>query len=299
METDMSTLFSLADSTLARRLERLAALAWLPGTLLDIVGGTLRLQRAAFQSLSRPDTSGLCPAAPEAHAQGAPLLASADFPYDPDLARPLWGQLCDLLASAGGNPAEAVSALRREVATDEELPARAYAAFTHEDEAFFTGWAARLPQAPALIHFLAQAALTPQLAAVTETLSAGHDEQRVWEHGHCPHCGRPPFMGELRGREGQRWHTCSFCGARYRAARLQCPFCLERGEERLRVFTTDSLPFFEVRVCKTCRCYIKLADLREQAEALPAALNDLASLPLDMLARQEGYSRPTPSAWGF
>ena len=39
--------------------------------------------------------------------------------------------------------------------------------------------------------------------------------------------------------------------------------------------------------------------LREQAEALPAALNDLASLPLDMLARQEGYSRPTPSAWGF
>ncbi|MCD7984038.1 MAG: formate dehydrogenase accessory protein FdhE [Desulfovibrio sp.] len=295
----MSTLFSLADATLARRLERLAALAWLPGTLLDIVGGTLRLQRAAFQSLSRPDTSGLCPAASEAHAQGAPLLASADFPYDPDLARPLWAQLCDLLASAGGNPAEAVSALRREVAADEELPARAYAAFTHEDEAFFTGWAARLPQAPALIHFLAQAALTPQLAAVTETLAAGYDEQRVWEHGHCPHCGRPPFMGELRGREGQRWHTCSFCGASYRAARLQCPFCLERGEERLRVFTTDSLPFFEVRVCKTCRCYIKLADLREQAEALPAALSDLASLPLDMLARQEGYSRPTPSAWGF
>lgn len=65
------------------------------------------------------------------------------------------------------------------------------------------------------------------------------------------------------------------------------------------MFTTDSLPFFEVHVCKTCNNYIKLADLREQAEALPAALSDLASLPLDMLARQEGYSRPTPSAWGF
>ncbi len=54
-----------------------------------------------------------------------------------------------------------------------------------------------------------------------------------------------------------------------------------------------------MRVCKTCGCYIKLADLREQTEALPAALSDLASLPLDMLARQAGYSRSTPSAWGF
>lgn len=299
MKTDMSMFFSRDDATLARHLERLAALAWLPGTLLEIVGGTLRLQRAAFQSLNRPAMSGLCPVAPDAHAQGAPLLSSADFPYDPDLAWSLWDQLCDVLAAAGGNPAEAVWTLRREVAADVELPARAYAAFLHEDKAFFNAWAARLPQAPALIHFLAQATLTPQLAAVTETLAAGHEQRGVWEHGHCPHCGRPPFMGALRGREGQRWHTCSFCGADYRAARLQCPFCLEREEEQLRMFTTDSLPFFEVRVCKTCGCYIKLADLREQTEALPAALSDLASLPLDMLARQAGYSRSTPSAWGF
>ena len=295
----MSTLFSFDDAILARRLKRLAALAWLPDALLDIVAGTLHLQRAAFHRLSHPNTGALCPVAPEAHAQGAPLLLAADFPYDPGLARTLWERLCDLLAAAGGNPAEAVRTLRGEVAASAGLPDRAYAAFVHDDKAFFSDWAARLPQAPALIRFLAQAALTPQLAAVTEALAAGHNEQGVWEHGHCPHCGRPPFMGELRGREGQRWHICSFCGASYRAARLQCPFCLEREEERLRVFTTDSLPFFEVRVCKTCRCYIKLADLREQAETSPAALSDLASMPLDMLALQEGYSRPAPSAWGF
>lgn len=295
----MITLFSSGDTILARRMKRLADLAWLPGALLDIVEGTLRLQRAAFHSLKHQDMNGLCPVTPEAHAQGAPLLPSADFPYDTDLARTLWNQLCDLLASTGGNPAEAVSTLCREVAADVELPARACTAFIHDDKAFFTEWAARLPQAPALIRFLAQAALTPQLAAVTEALAAGHNEQGVWEHGHCPHCGRAPFMGELRGREGQRWHTCSFCGASYRAARLQCPFCLERAEERLRLFTTDSLPFFEVRICETCRCYIKLADLRQQTEIPPAALSDLASLPLDMLALQEGYNRPTPSAWGF
>ena len=295
----MVTLFSLDDAALSRRLERLASLAWLPGALLEIVGGTLRLQRAARSSLNPPDAARLAVAGPEARAQGAPWLPAADFPYDPAPASPLWDELCTLLASLRGSPAEAVQTLRRETAADEMLPAKAFAAFMQNDEAFFSAWAARLPQAPALIHFLAQATLTPQLAAVTDALATARDDRRVWEHGHCPHCGRPPFMGELHGKEGLRRHTCSFCGASYRAARLQCPFCLERGEDKLRMFTSDSLPFFEVHVCKTCNNYIKLADLREQAEALPAALSDLASLPLDMLARQEGYSRPTPSAWGF
>ncbi|MFR8276326.1 MAG: hypothetical protein ACLU98_08325 [Desulfovibrio fairfieldensis] len=55
----MVTLFSLDDAALSRRLERLASLAWLPGALLEIVGGTLRLQRAARSSLNPPDAARL------------------------------------------------------------------------------------------------------------------------------------------------------------------------------------------------------------------------------------------------
>jgi FdhE protein len=143
--------------------------------------------------------------------------------------------------------------------------------------------------------------LTPQLADIAETpaLRLRHDAARVWEHGHCPYCGSLPYMGELTGRDGQRWHVCSYCCARDRAARLQCPYCGERDENKLRMFSADALPFFEVQVCTACTGYIKLADLRQKSEHLPAALNDLASLPLDMLACREGYTRPTLSAWGF
>ena len=169
----MVTLFSLDDAALSRRLERLASLAWLPGALLEIVGGTLRLQRAARSSLNPPDAARLAVAGPEARAQGAPWLPAADFPYDPAPASPLWDELCTLLASLRGSPAEAVQTLRRETAADEMLPAKAFAAFMQNDEAFFSAWAARLPQAPALIHFLAQATLTPQLAAVTDALATG------------------------------------------------------------------------------------------------------------------------------
>ena len=92
----MVTLFSLDDAALSRRLERLASLAWLPGALLEIVGGTLRLQRAARSSLNPPDAARLAVAGPGARAQGAPLLAAADFPYDPAPARPLWDELCEI-----------------------------------------------------------------------------------------------------------------------------------------------------------------------------------------------------------
>lgn len=300
----MSTLFSLDEAVLAHYFQRLAGLAWLPGELLDIVSGTVRAQLA---SQSRPYQPGpdqwrlaaSTQAGPEAHAQGQPLLPAAAFPIDLARARGLWEELCALLTESGGKPAAAVRDLRREVEKHASVPEEAFAAFARGDGDFFERWGQRLPQAPALVHFLAQAALTPQLAATAELLASGHDSRRVWEYGHCPVCGRPPFMGALRGKEGQRWHSCSFCGVSWRAPRLQCPFCLERGEDKLRMFTTDCLPRYEVQVCKGCGNYIKLDDLREKDGGLPPCLSDLASLPLDVLARQEGYARPTPSAWGF
>ena len=135
----------------------------------------------ARSSLNQPDAARLAVAGPEAQAQGAPLLPAADFPYDLVPARPLWDELCALLASLQGSPAEAVQALRRETAADEMLPDKAFAAFMQNNEAFFSAWAERLPQAPALVHFLAQAVLTPQLAAVTDALAAARDDRRVWD----------------------------------------------------------------------------------------------------------------------
>jgi Protein involved in formate dehydrogenase formation. len=45
--------------------------------------------------------------------------------------------------------------------------------------------------------------------------------------------------------------------------------------------------------------YVKTLDFRElDSEPMPA-LDDMATLALDMLAQEEGYKRPTLSAWGF
>jgi FdhE protein len=168
------------------------------------------------------------------------------------------------------------------------------------DAAFFEHWAGRLPNAPALLRFLALSSLTPGFMRMHVVLADRLHTSEVWPYGHCPLCGNPPLIGKLTGKEGFRYHSCSLCRLEYRVPRLGCPFCGEQGSDKLGVFTADTQPGYAVYVCRTCKAYIKLADFREYAlrVSLPA-LDDLESLPLDMLARQQGFTRLTSSAWGF
>lgn len=285
---------------LEKQLAALRGRPWLPPELLRLVELTTRLQWEAGRTLKVPEPTEALLAAPDAHRRGAPLLSPEHFPYDKDNALGLWQALLESLHSLPGSLVEAARSLEEALSQKLLKPEEAFAAFLRDDRAFFEDWRERLPLAPALPRFLARAALTPSLAAASTFLAPRHATDDVWEHGHCPHCGHPPFIGQLRGKEGARRHTCSFCGTTWRAARLQCPFCLEKDTDKLRFFSADNAPGYQVHVCEQCKSYIKLADMREKGDtpSVPE-LDDLASLDLDILARRQGYARSTPSAWGF
>lgn len=287
-------------SFLEKRLAALKVRPWLPPELLHLVDQTSRLQWEARRTLRAPETPPSLLADPEAHRQGVPLLSPEHFPYDKDNALDLWRRLLELVRALSGGLGEAAQILEEAQVQKELRCEEAFAAFLNDDAAFFSAWQQHIPQAPSLPRFLAQASLAPSLAAASAALASRHDPDSVWEHGHCPHCGHLPFIGQLRNKEGLRRHTCSFCGLTWRAARLQCPVCLERDTDKLRFFSSDNTPGYQVHVCDHCKNYIKLADMREQGTTptLPG-LDDLDSLPLDLLARQQGYLRSTPSAWGF
>jgi FdhE protein len=214
-------------------------------------------------------------------------------------------KILDLLRQRGDNlgmSAEEIHrALARKAGSEDSLrPAQAFTALLGNDAAFFMLWAKRLPDAPALPRFLALSSLAPSFARLHAALAPRLLTQEIWPHGHCPLCGSPPLIGRLTGKEGLRYHSCSLCRLEYRAPRLGCPFCGEHGSDKLGVFTADTLPGYAAYVCWTCKSYIKLADFREYAgrASLPV-LDDLESLPLDMLAQQQGFTRLTFSAWGF
>lgn len=282
---------------LERKLKALKEKNYIPDALLEIVARTAAIQLDARSRVKVELPEEL--ASIEAHAQGAPLLGRDAFPYDRAVTAQVFGRLLGMLRAAGGSLGAAAEVVRQSIEKGELSIEGACDAMLRDDAAFFSTWAERLPDAPSLVRFLALGSLVPSLEATAELLALRRDAESVWQHGHCPLCGSAALISHLADKEGVRRHTCSFCRHEYRAARLQCPYCLEKDPEKLEYFTADGEPGFQVHVCRTCDTYIKVADFREfDREAIPV-LDDLESLALDILARQQGFERPTASAWGF
>ena len=60
------------------------------------------------------------------------------------------------------------------------------------------------------------------------------------------------------------------------------------------VYTADTQAHARIDACDTCRTYIKTIDLTKDGLAVPA-VDDLATLPLDLWARERGYRRLYPN----
>ncbi len=282
---------------LTRKLEALRKKEFIPDTLLAVVSRTAELQLEA-----RHETRVVLPeilASADAHAQGAPLLPRAHFPYDRSVTAKTFGQLLALLSGGGGAMADGAATLHAALESQEFELEQACRALLEDDQLFFADWSARIPKAPSTVRFLALGSLAPSLMAASHLLVVRHSTQDTWAHGHCPHCGSMPLIAALRGKEGMRYLTCSLCRHEYRAVRMQCPFCGEEDHNKLEYFKADGEPGFAVHVCRGCHCYLKSADFRELDRVSIPVLDDLESLALDILAREQGFVRPTQSAWGF
>ena len=290
-------------ATLPMKLAILQEASWLPPDLIALVTHMSRAQQkagAAFDPASLPVPPVTATAAD--HANGAPLLRRTEFPYDTSRAEVFLRTLQSLLSRLGGPLREASQTFGKLKAKGKITPQALFSAHLQEDRGWFEQYGQEFAMAPGFLPFLAQATLSPFVHAFSLHLGKqrGHEASSIWTHGHCPHCGGLPLIGELHGTSGQRLHTCSFCLVTYRAKRVQCPFCLEESPQKLSMFTADTEAGYQAHICRSCNGYIKLADFRAFSERsyLPA-LDDVLSLPLDMMAQREGFARSTQSAWGF
>jgi formate dehydrogenase accessory protein FdhE len=154
-------------------------------------------------------------------------------------------------------------------------------------ELLSAGWAARsLSDARG---FLGQAFLQPY-AELIRSRSTPRAIQT--SHALCPFCNRKPALGVLRqmGDGGARSMMCSFCGAEWDFRRIVCPGCGEENDKHLVVFTASDFDYIRVECCDSCKTYIKTIDLTKDGHAEPL-VDELASAPLDLWAREHGYAK--------
>lgn len=177
--------------------------------------------------------------------------------------------------------------------------------------------------------YLARASLGPVLEALGP--EAGASCTGVRDQRHCPSCGGPPQLSYFALPKedlaaGGRFLLCARCHSSWGYARMTCPGCGEDSSSQLPIFNEEGtasgergsvvrglqgrlagyggaehravFPHIRIEACDTCRRYLLNVDLASDSKAVPL-VDELAALPLDLYAREQGFSKITPNLMGF
>jgi FdhE protein len=142
---------------------------------------------------------------------------------------------------------------------------------------------------PAILAYVFEMALSFALRGVTAHLQKSPPP--AWREGICPTCGGVPAMAELCSAEGERRLHCGTCATSWHFPRQTCPYCGNQEKEAKEYFTAGDERGYRVDLCRKCNCYLKTVDGRELGEGLPMDIEDVVTLPLDILAQREGFSQ--------
>ena len=147
--------------------------------------------------------------------------------------------------------------------------------------------------------YLARASASPLLEslAVTPSNAGGGSSLQ------CPACGGLPQLSyfAVSGEalvSGPRYLVCSRCATNWVFSRMMCAGCGESTGTKLPILQEqERFPHVRVDGCQTCRTYLLTFDLRRETRAVPV-VDEIAALPLDLYARDQGLTKITPNLMG-
>jgi formate dehydrogenase accessory protein FdhE len=108
----------------------------------------------------------------------------------------------------------------------------------------------------------------------------------------CPLCGSKPAVAVLRseGEGAKKSLICMLCAHEWAFRRIYCPACGEEREPQMAYYSAPEIAHVRVDVCDTCHTYLKSIDLTKTGLAV-AVVDELATIPLDLWAREHGYEK--------
>lgn len=134
-------------------------------------------------------------------------------------------------------------------------------------------------------------------------LASRFDERQlpvVSPFGVCPLCASLPVASVVRiggQRDGCRYLCCSLCSTQWHLVRVTCSHCEQT--EGIAYHSIEGGPEgIKAESCDHCHTYRKIF-YHEKDQYFEAVADDLATLPLDVLMGEEGYSRASanPLLW--
>lgn len=275
-------------ATRAARLRQLAVDSPVADYLL-LMAGLADAQQKALRGCAAPPACADRVALAQAH--GMPPLQALGWPRDP-LWRDILRQLVDEVADGRDVPAQAVevcAALCRALDQDiESLETLAEALLSHQ----FGG-----------VDGAAAPFVMAALQVYWTDLASRFDKKQlpvVSPFGVCPVCASLPVASVVRvgGQcEGYRYLCCSLCAAQWHMVRVTCSHCGDVESVAYQAIE-GRWPATKAETCDRCHTYRKIFYQDKDLNVEPVA-DDLASLMLDVLVGEAGYSRASgnPLLW--
>lgn len=150
-------------------------------------------------------------------------------------------------------------------------------------------------RAPSDVQFFAKAFLQPYARWLTEISAKPADRNLESAENLCPFCAGKPQLSLLRIQDpdsevGGRSLLCSTCLTVWPFIRVVCAICGEERPGKIGYFHTPQYDHVRVEACDSCKHYIKGIDLTRFGLAVPL-VDEVAAAPLDLWARERGYTK--------
>ena len=146
---------------------------------------------------------------------------------------------------------------------------------------------------PTDIQFFGKACLQPYFKCLAETATKPVGRESIPDERHCGFCGGSPQVSFLKNKEttaesGNRDLICGTCLTSWEFRRVVCANCGEERPTKIGYFHSSEFDHIRIEACDTCKHYLKGVDLTRMGFAMPL-VDDIASAPLDLWAREQGY----------
>ncbi len=217
-----------------------------------------------------------------------PLFTRDHLPLDLDAAAVLLNRFFIHLSEAKREDRSGLNRALKESRKDPAWKKRLFTAVLEQNEDVLSAMAEEAGLDPLTLLFLGKTALRPSLEALRRFTENIIDENR-WGKGRCPLCGSQPDMARFT-KAGRRRLHCGLCGREWDFARLGCPFCDNGDPKSLGYLEAEGEEGLRIYYCDLCHRYLKTIDARVFEEVAPLELENLATLHLDVIAAEYGYT---------
>lgn len=225
--------------------------------------------------------------------RGIPVLHGEPTPLPGALLELAAREFCDTLAAGGAG--EAAAAVARALHGRTLDAGALVSACFGRDQRRVRFMAARESVSPDIAWLIAELAGAPFAHLLqSRVLGLAGDPVgfavRTWDRGFCPACGSWPAIVEAV--DGRHVLRCSFCAAGWELSVYRCVYCGNDDDTFITAAPDPEQPGRRLQACGRCGGYIKVLELAEPSVFPLVAVDDLASMDLDMIAIEKKYVRP-------